>query len=158
MFLNKDEATQIEEIRTKYNPLQRQLIDSHVTLCREDELVMIDRVLNNLEKLKHKKIVIEFGQPIRFENGKGVLISGRGINESFQKLRRQILTGTDENPRQHKPHITLLHPRNAICTDTIFNDIASINLPAKLSFPTILLIEQVAGRKWAILQTFDLAQ
>ncbi|RYE55746.1 MAG: 2'-5' RNA ligase family protein [Sphingobacteriales bacterium] len=158
LFLGKEDAIQIEEIRLKYNPQQRELIDSHVTLCREDEIVNIDKVENNLKKLRHKPIAVDFGQAIRFENGKGVLIPSRDNNEPFQKLRQEILKGLDNNPRKHEPHITLLHPRNATCTDIIFESIARINLPVSFSFKAISLIEQTDGGKWETLKTFDLVE
>jgi 2'-5' RNA ligase len=156
LFLTQKDAIQLEAIRAKYNSEQRKLIDCHVTLCREDEVVSIDKVLRNLNNLKQKSIAIEFGQVIRFENDKGVMIPSKGNNDQFRKLRQQILKGLVNNPRKHKPHITLIHPRNATCTDSIFETIANANLPMKLNLKTISLIEQVDNGKWETLKTFDL--
>jgi len=38
LFIDQGDAQIIEMIRAEFNPLQHQLIKSHVTLCREDEL------------------------------------------------------------------------------------------------------------------------
>jgi 2'-5' RNA ligase len=132
------------------------LIDCHVTLCREDEIVSINKVLDNLNILRHQPIVLNFGHAIRFDNGRGVLIPARGNNGQFQNLRQQILKGLDNNPRQHEPHITLLHPRNATCTDEIFETIVNANFPMRVNFNSLSLIEQLGGGKWETLKTFDL--
>lgn len=156
LFVNKADAAQIEEIRTRYNPLQQQLIAAHVTLCREDEITDIDLVLDNLKKMSQKAITIIFGVPIRFDNDKGVLIPVAGPNEAFHLLRKEVLKGLADDPRQHEPHITLMHPRNSTCTDKIFEAIKMVNLPKQFNFNTISLIEQTDGGPWITLNTFTL--
>lgn len=158
LFLNKKDAVPFEAIRSRYNPQQSALIDCHVTLCREDEIVSLYKVLRNLDNLQQKPIAINFGNAIRFENGKGVLIPATGSNDQFQILREQILAGLENNPQQYEPHITLIHPRNATCTDTIFQTIVNASLPHDLIFKTISLIGQTDGGKWKILKTFDLSE
>jgi 2'-5' RNA ligase len=54
------------------------------------------------------------------------------------------------------PHITLMHPRNSTCTNTIFEGINKINLPTQLKFNKISLIEQHNDESWNILQEFQL--
>lgn len=156
LFVNKPDAEQIERIRNRYNPLQQELIDAHVTLCREDELVDIDLVLDNLKNLRHKTITLFFEKPIRFDNDKGVLLPASGANEAFYQLRKQVLQGLADDPRQHEPHITLMHPRNATCTDEIFKAIEMVTLPKQLSFRAISLIEQTDGKPWVTLKVFTL--
>ena len=156
LFVSKPDATQIEEIRNRFNPLQQQLIDAHVTLCREDELVNIDLVLDNLKNIHHKTITLFFEKPIRFDNDKGVLIPASGANEAFYQLRKQVLQGLADDPRQHEPHITLMHPRNATCTDEIFKVIEMVTLPKQLSFHTRSLIEQTDDAPWVTLNVFTL--
>lgn len=157
LFVYKADSKNIEAIRSTYNPLQRQLIDSHVTLCREDEIRNLEKVIDNLNQLNQQAITISFGQVTRFDNGKGVLIPAMGNNESFYKLRQQVLAGLNDDPGRQEPHITLMHPRNSTCTDNIFELIQQVNLPAKLQFKTISLIAQVNGGKWETLRTYDLA-
>jgi hypothetical protein len=55
-------------------------------------------------------------------------------------------------PRRLEAHITLMHPRNATCTDAIFEEIRAHALPAQITFNTVSLIEQVDGGPWRVLQ------
>lgn len=77
LFINKPDATAIEAIREKYNPRQYELIDSHVTLCREDEIPDLDRILENLARLDQKALTIHFNPVTRFDHGNGVLLPAR---------------------------------------------------------------------------------
>jgi 2'-5' RNA ligase len=156
LFINENDAQIIEAIRQKYNPKQYVLIQSHVTLCREDELENMEQILHNLEHLKHNPITINFENIIRFSDKKGLLIPAVGSLESFENLRKNILKGIIENPRIQEPHITLMHPRNATCTDEIFAEIQKYDLPNALNFSRISLIEQEIDRKWNVLEEFEL--
>jgi hypothetical protein len=146
----------IETIRQKFNTIQYELIKAHITLCREDELEDIETVIFNLKNLDQPNITVEFGKPIRFSDGKGVMIPALGENSSFQNLRKVILQNSIENPRKHEPHITLMHPRNATCTDVIFEQIKKKELPSSLTFCKVSLIEQINGGQWTVLSEFDL--
>lgn len=154
MFVPSPDATVIELIRGQYNPLQRALIDSHVTLCREDEIVSLERVLQNLERLRHPVLTIGFGGAMRSEGGKGVLLPAIDGRAEFQHLRKMVLAGVCDDPRRQEPHITLMHPRNSTCTDEIFEAINSYKLPLFIRFNTISLIEQVDGGPWQIRQAY----
>jgi 2'-5' RNA ligase superfamily len=156
LFINEKDAKIIEEIRQKFNPKQYELIQSHVTLCREDELENMAQILHNLSHLKHNPITINFGNIILFSDKKGVLIPALKNNKSFQNLRKNILKGIIENPRIQEPHITLMHPRNATCTDEIFTGIQKYDLPNAVKFTKISLIEQEIGGKWVVLKEFEL--
>jgi 2'-5' RNA ligase len=156
LFLPTEIAVPIEALRRTHNPAQHALIAAHVTLCREDELAPIEAVLKNLANLEMAAITIDFGPVTRFSDGKGVMLPANGENESFQQLRAAILQGIIENPRRHEPHITLMHPRNSTCTDTIYEQIASHVFPAKIRFGKISLIEQEMGKEWQVLQEFRL--
>ncbi|TKC12541.1 2'-5' RNA ligase family protein [Pedobacter polaris] len=151
----------IEKVRVKFNPAQHALISAHVTLCREDELEDLDTIIANIKSLKiNKPIRIIFNDVERFENGKGALIPAckegtplvNHANDHFHNLRDAILI----SPRKHLPHITLMHPRNSTCTDSIFEEIKSFKLPATLFFNKISLIEQKSGGKWKVLDEFSL--
>ena len=158
LFVQKNDVQHIEDVRSKFNPRQSELINSHVTLCREDEIEDIGKVLHNLTQLNQKTINIKFGQVTRFDNGKGVLIHATTENEEFQELRQKVLKGVVDKPRRQEPHITLMHPRNSNCTDKIFEAIEKANLPTQLNFKTISFIEQVNGGQWTVLKTFDLIE
>jgi 2'-5' RNA ligase len=156
LFIHKKDASEIESIRKKFNPNQHQLIDSHVTLCREDEISNIDKVLDKLLSLETSAIAIQFGKATRFENNKAVLLPASGDNNQFQQLRKKFLNALNMPVRPHEPHITLMHPRNSICTDEIFEEIKSVKLPTSLVFDTVSLIEQIDGGKWQIINRFYL--
>lgn len=154
LFIPEKDSGEIDRIREAFNPEQYKLIQSHVTLCREDELGNLEKVMLNLERLNFDPVVIHFGPPIRFSDGKGVLIPATGANESFHRLREKVLDGIVEKPRLHEPHITLMHPRNARCTDEIFEQIKKRSCPAEITFRKITLIEQVLGREWMVLNEY----
>lgn len=156
LFVDKKYASEIESIRRKFNPRQQQLIDSHVTLCREDEIGNIDKVLDNLQNLDKSTITIQFGQATKFDNNKGVLLPAFGDNELFHQLREKILIALNMPVRRHEPHITLMHPRNSNCTDETFEEIQSVNLPTSLKFDTVSLIEQIDEGQWQIVNRFNL--
>ena len=156
LFLDKKDANEIESIRKKYNPKQQQLIDSHVTLCREDEIANIDKVLPNLQNLAPSTITIQFGQATRFDNNKGVLLPASGENDQFHQLREIILKVLNMPISRHEPHITLMHPRNSNCTDEVFEEIKSVSLPKSLKFDKVSLIEQIDGGQWQIINQFNL--
>ncbi len=156
LFVNPKDAETIEQIRQEFNPKQFALIKSHVTLCREDEIENLKQVISNLQSLRQEEIDIEFGKAIRFDNGKGLFLPAITNNASFQALRSKVLLGLNDNQRKQEPHITLMHPRNSTCTDAIFQQIESVNLPKQIKFNKISLIEQEDGGEWKILQEFKL--
>jgi hypothetical protein len=156
LFVDDKDSEAIEQIRSTFNPLQYDLIKSHVTLCIENELAALEKVTQNLLTLNHDCINIHFGEVARFSGGKGVLIPALGDNVRFQALRKLILKGIIEVPGNMDPHITLMHPRNSICTDDIFEQIQKAKLPNMIEFRKISLIQQENGDKWNVLKEFAL--
>lgn len=156
LFLDEGDAGNIEKIRADFNPRQSALIKSHVTLCREDEIENLGKVMGNLANLQYAPIAIDFGPPKRFAEGKGVLMPATGSLRAFDALRKGILLGTTDDPKKHEPHITLVHPRNSTCTDAVFREIARMDLPGRLTFRKISLIEQEDDRPWRVLGEFHL--
>ena len=158
LFVDQKDAEIIEKVRKEFNPVQFELIKSHVTLCREDEIENLEQVISNLLSLDHEEIVIEFGKATRFDNGKGLFLPAITDTTSFQKLRKQVLNGLASTPRKLEPHITLMHPRNSTCTENIFEQVKKVSFLTKLKFKKISLIEQENGGKWNILQVFELSK
>lgn len=141
----------IEKIRAKFNPLQYDLIACHVTLCREDEFEDLANVISKIKTINiETPLQLTFNKVERFDNGKGVLIPASAENKDFHNLRAKIL----DAPRNHLPHITLMHPRNSTCTDAVFEEIKSYKLPKIIAFNKISLIEQKDNGKWKILEDF----
>ncbi|MDT0559552.1 2'-5' RNA ligase family protein [Ichthyenterobacterium sp. W332] len=156
LFLDEKESKIIETVRKKYNPRQYELIKSHITLCREDEIEDIRHIKRNLENLDVYKFVLLTNGLIRFSGGKGLLISIIDKEQKFQKLRELVLQNEVSNPREHIAHITIMHPRNSICDDTKFKEIQNFELPKKLGISKISLIEQEIGKEWKTLKAYEL--
>jgi len=158
LFLSDPQGI-VEKIRAEFNPIQYELIPAHVTLCREDEIESIEKVIKNVKSITiDNPLTIEFGRPERFDNGKGLLIPSKGDCRDFQQLRKNVLKGIDEFPRKHRPHITLMHPRNSTCTDEIFNKVKESKFPEVLSFEKISLIEQKEGSQWRTINQFSICR
>ncbi len=149
LFVPKKDAEIIEFVREKFNPIQKKLIDAHITLCREDEIEDLEEVLQNLKNLKNIEIKIEFGVPEKFKEQNGVYLPAQNTN-AFDELRGKIIS----NPRKQIPHITLMHPRNSECTHEIFAQIQNFNFPKEIIFNEICLIEQIDEKKWNVIAVF----
>ena len=156
LFLDDHYSTEIETIRRKYNPVQYKLIRSHITLCREDELENLAQIKLNLSLLDEDSISINFDRLIRSADQNGVMIGAKHDNHQYHHLRQVILKGCDLPITFPDPHITLMHPRNSICTDEIFNEIRKIKIPESILFKEISLIQQTDGSEWKILETFQM--
>lgn len=156
LFVEPIDAGIIEKVRQEFNPVQFELIRAHITLCREDEIENLEKVISNIISLPQTEIIIEFEKVERFDNGKGLFLPA--INDiDFSNLRRIVLKDILENPRSQRAHITLMHPRNSTCTDQILKQVGMLNLPSKLKFKKISLIEQENSEPWKILREFNLA-
>lgn len=155
LFL-QDNFETIERTRQSFNPKQYKLIKAHVTLCREDEIENIEQVLRNLASLNRQRITIRFENPTRFDNGKGVFLKAHSDFNEFRNLRREILQNIIDEPREHIPHITLMHPRNSTCNDEIFDQINQESFPSSITFNKISLIEKQNDDEWKIIMNFNL--
>jgi hypothetical protein len=105
LFIPENDAVQIETIRQVFNPAQHALIKSHVTLCREEELEHLGKVIENLEQLEHKAVTIDFGDAVRFADGAGVLLplaTAMRIIPSGKKSCKALST-TRANPNRISP-------------------------------------------------------
>jgi 2'-5' RNA ligase len=138
---------QIEAVRSRYNPIQARLIPAHVTLCREDEVCDWETLRSKLESLRPFEITLTFGIPVR--EGNFVYLPVVDGLDLYQDFRRRVLS---KDARIQMPHLTLIHPRNGVCTDEIFADISATFLaPFRYTFREILLIEQEDGSVWNVL-------
>ncbi|MEO1050986.1 MAG: 2'-5' RNA ligase family protein [Bacteroidota bacterium] len=158
LFVPESQSAEIEKVRKQFNPIQYGLIAAHVTLCREDEIVDLDVVMDNINRIETKELSVSLGQATRFSEGKGVTLDGHGSNVAFHALRKEVLKGIIGQPRQHQPHITLMHPRNATCTDQMFEEIRQFKLPEVITFDKISLIEQRDWGKWTTLKAFAISK
>lgn len=142
-------ALAIEKIRRTFNPKQAELIAAHVTRCREDEIADWDAVEARLDKVPYP-VTLGFGLPVR--NGDLVFMPGIDTDGSFRAFRQYLL---DAHPvRDHKPHITLIHPRNGKCTDHIWETIRTGIEPFTYTFHEVSIILQQDGGVWQTLRNF----
>jgi 2'-5' RNA ligase len=155
LFINEGREL-FESVRARYNPMQQALIAAHMTLCREDELLLLPKVVDNIRSLRLQPITVTLGPPERFAEGRGLFLPGVGENAGFHELRRQLLKGVLSNPRHQHPHITLIHPRNGLCTTAIFEALKKYTFPAQLRFHRISLIFQQGENAWQLQEEFDL--
>jgi 2'-5' RNA ligase len=156
LFLDKEYAVSIEEIRERFNPKQSKIIRSNITLCREDEIEEIEIVLNNLDNLQVDCFELELNGLMRFSKGKGVFINIIDTKNYFKNLRELVLRNVVSKVREYKSHITLMHPRNSTCNDLIFKEINIIELPKKLRITRVTLIEHKIGEEWNIIREYKL--
>ncbi len=144
MFLS--DVPDIEQMRGKFNPAQAKLIPAHVTLCREDEIDDWSALERRINELLPIQVTLEFGCPIR--DGNLVWLPAVSGVEKFDELRNNLFNCQHISPRKQSPHITMVHPRNGICTDAIYDEIVSRIRPFTWTFREISLIEQTAGGPW----------
>jgi 2'-5' RNA ligase len=145
----------VGRVRTEFNPQQAELISGHVTLCREDEVSDWDRLAAKFREHNGQSVTLDFGGPER--NGDFVFLPCIGSTDSFDRLRSNLLNDEKHPARRHEPHITLIHPRNGVCTDAIFDQIVELIRPFSCTFNELSLIEQRDGGVWTVLESFKLA-
>ncbi len=138
---------EIEEFRHRFNPAQAALIPAHVTLCREDEVEDWSALQDRIRAVGPIDITIEFGIPIRQEHFVYLPVVESTVR--FENLRLALLGTPTQSPRLHLPHLTIIHPRNGVCTDAIFQELLRHFVPFSASFCEISLIEQRDGGPWS---------
>ena len=152
LYLPSPLRKNVESIRSRFNREQFDLIRAHVTLCREDDVSDWDEFASRLIAVGTIEVALEFGEPVRDNNL--VYLPAIGSNKSYDALRNLLLSTQSTLPRKHNPHITLIHPRNGICSDAAFDEIVSRYRPFSSTFRFVTLIEQVDGLRWQDLKTF----
>lgn len=143
---------EVDLIRHRFDPAQANIIGTHITLCREDEVENWDELAELVEFKKPSKLLLNFGLPQRDKNF--VWLPCEDDSE-FDRLRAEMLGPT---ARKQTPHLTLIHPRKGYCTDTIFAEITAAYAPFSYSFEEIAFIEQTDGGVWKVLETFGLGK
>lgn len=152
-----EERELFESVRVRYNPVQHALIAAHITLCREDELLLLPKVFDNIRSLRLQPITVTLGPPARFAEGRGLWLPGVGENTGFHELRALLLKGVVATPRHQHPHITLIHPRNGLCTTAIFEELKQYTFPTQLRFRQISFICQQGENAWELQEQFELS-
>jgi hypothetical protein len=146
LFVRGVEA--VASVRIDFNPAQAALIEPHVTLIREDETQDWTALGQRIIELAPLSFALDFSSPQRKAN----FVCCYGSGDGFQGLREALLA----RPRSHAPHLTLIHPRNGVCTDRIFADVTRRVAAFRYTFEEIAFIEQTAGGPWRTLEVFPL--
>ncbi len=149
LFLGQ--SSSVEAIRNRFDPAQAALIAAHVTLCREDEVADWGEFSKQCYELKPFVLELEFGSPVR--DGDLVYLPCVGGIGDFDELRRTLF---GPHACKHDAHITLMHPRNSVCNDSIFEEICSRLKPFAHRFSSVDLIVQEGSGVWEILETIEL--
>ncbi|MEO8200287.1 MAG: 2'-5' RNA ligase family protein [Gemmatimonadota bacterium] len=153
LFVPPPHNPALEALRTRFNPVQSDLIRAHVTLCREDEVDDWMLLSSRLAGITPIAVTLRFTAPVRDRDL--VYLPASGSTESFDSLRHSLLSPGGQPPRKHQPHITLIHPRNGTCSDADFMEIATQVEPFQVTFRAVTLIEQVDGGRWTDIAAFS---
>ncbi len=105
LFIDEPFKESIEKIRRKYNPEQYNLIGGHITLLRDDELTGIKNVIKNLSELNEQTIEIDLGKLRRSDDGKGLLIEGKGY------LQTIVIAPMTSNSKNYPTRVPVKHGR-----------------------------------------------
>lgn len=147
-------AAAIEDVRERVDPVQTALIPAHVTLCREDELLLdFTAIERRLKSVPYAAPALTFGRPIKFSSH-GILLPCVDGESQFRSLREYILGS--QNAKELLPHMTLAHPRNPKSCGKSLEHALCLPETIHLVFPTIHLIEQEDARPWQVLNAFAL--
>ncbi|MBP6002359.1 MAG: hypothetical protein KA746_02885 [Pyrinomonadaceae bacterium] len=145
----------VDLIRETYNPVQANLIGSHVTLCREDEVADWEAFGRKLVSKSLESVTLHFGKPLR--KGELVYLPCIGPTDDFDRLRATLLSDSTVPPRKHDPHITLVHPRNGVCSSGDFEEMSAAIEPFTYIFDEVSFIAQIGSGGWEVIETFRLA-
>lgn len=150
LFVPSPQRERLDAIRARLDPVQHRLVGAHVTLCREDEIQVLDAEVlrSRLATFGVDELRIEFGDPVRFA-GHGVLLPCIAGHESFQRLRQHVLG--DASARVHEAHLTLAHPRNPRADGNRDDVVAALRCAGILHFAHVSVIEQHGSDPWRTL-------
>lgn len=144
LFLPSAQRSLVEPVRKRLDPLQHTLIDAHVTLCRDDELLPLEVLDQRFAKLNEIALTMHFGEPEVLDDGCVLVRPTRGAGQ-YQRLRQSIL-GPSANA--HGAHLTLLHPRHAAGVTYDLTAISRELAGLTVTFRSVALIEQTGPRPW----------
>ncbi len=155
MYLPEPEASELEAVRRLLDPVQSSLIPAHVTLCREDELALVntDSFASRLADAQATRVTLHFGRPEVFHEH-GILLPCIAGEEAFHSLRVHVLGS--RAIRRQAPHITLAHPRNPKSAGNCLANANLLSTMISINFTSVALIEQTAATPWRVLRTYEI--
>ncbi len=153
LFVPDGTAPWLEPLRQQLDPVQRDLIAAHVTLCREDEIVDLELPALWQRLATESPVTLIFGAPRRFD-GHGLLLPCVDGATAFQQLRVRALDS--DAIRTPEAHLTLAHPRNPRAPGNIEAKLGALPVPLSVTFRAVALIEQINGQPWEVRETVTL--
>ncbi len=156
LFVPRAEASIIEAVRRRVDPVQFGLIAAHVTLCRDDEVadLTVTELRRRLDRAALAPLTLVFGEPAGFADHGMLLPCNAGAAE-FHQLRAAVLDSATV-PKQ-TAHITLAHPRNPRADANTAAAYTSLAERMEICFADVSLIEQRDGGAWVVRGTVPLA-
>ncbi len=150
LFVEGSSAERLDSLRRTLDPVQASLIRSHVTVCREDEILGIDadQLLSLARHWPHGPLSLTFGPARRF-GGHGILLPCQVGSDRFNRLRQWLLR--DSSARQHEAHITLAHPRNPQSAANTDAALESCPRDLAVTLGAVTLIEQSDTSAWKVI-------
>jgi len=155
LFVPGPEAGPLENLRLLLDPVQHSLIPAHVTLCREDELELLDpdSIAARVAASPVKAFTLRFGKPEGFFEH-GILLPCVAGEPDFRALREHLLGSVDI--RRASPHMTLAHPRNPKAPGNALANAMVLPELFAITFTGVSLIEQTGATPWRVRGTFPL--
>ncbi len=153
LFLPEPERRTIDAVRQKVDVQQHKIIPAHITLCGDEEIDSFSAADDSIRSLGNIDIALSLGPVVRLQDG-CVLIPVVGPTTSYDHVRQHILR---DRYKQRTPHITLLHPRNSIGKEHLFTAIKEEPLPTFVRLNEIVLIEQIDGGVWKVVERFGIS-
>lgn len=155
LFVPNPLGAELDAHRSILDPVQASLIATHVTLCREDEIVDLtpDQLTERISMWSATSLTLEFGPPKSFFEH-GILLPCISGTDEFHALRCWILDAP--NARRQHAHITLAHPRNPRSQGNTSAYMAELPTSLHVTFKMVTLIEQQGHTKWRILHEASL--
>lgn len=159
LFVPPPMGAQLDQCRAILDPIQASLIASHVTLCRDDELLEMTSIVDRLHELcdlvrpEIFPLRLSFGVARRGD-GHGIYLDCIDGDVAYQQLREFLLSPSQA--RRMTSHITLAHPRNPCAAANQNLDFSTLPQHFSLEFSKIAWIEQEPNSAWHVVQEFQL--
>ncbi len=167
LFVPPPMGAQLDQCRAILDPVQANLIASHVTLCRDDELLEMTSIVERLHQVSRNAhqgvfpLSLSFGAARRGD-GHGIFLDCVDGEAAYQRLRQLLLlppsTPISAPPqvRRMAPRITLAHPRNPWTEANLSLDFSTLPQHFSIEFSRIAWIEQHPNCAWHVVQEFQL--
>ena len=150
LYVAEPEASGLDALRARLDPVQHALIAPHVTLARDADIDTRSGPdwRERIAALREPVLRLHFGPAEAFHEH-GIVLRCVGGVDRFDALRARILGPA---ALSLAPHITLAHPRNPKSPgNSLAHALAQLPAPLELRFNAINLIEQCNGGSWRVL-------